>query len=252
MTNPELAELFSIAKAVAVEAGDLLRAHRDEWTGVASEEGREVKVDADTRAEAIILDRLRERAPLPILSEEAGWVDAGESDLVWAVDPLDGSINYIRGYPHCAVSIALLKQGKPVIGVVDCFLVGELFSGVVGQGAWVNDAPIQVSVAASPAIGILQTGIPARARSDPSAMAELSARMAEWRKVRMIGSAASALAYVAAGRAEAYRESGSMLWDVAGGCALVEAAGGQVRIVGDKLDAPLEVSASNGQIPLLD
>jgi len=68
----------------------------------------------------------------------------------------------------------------------------------------------------------------------------------------MIGSAATALAYVAAGRAEAYRESGSMIWDVAAGCALVEAAGGHVRIEGAVLDRPLEVAASNGVAPLPD
>jgi myo-inositol-1(or 4)-monophosphatase len=72
-------------------------------------------------------------------------------------------------------------------------------------------------------------------------------RLRTWRKVRMIGSAASALAYVAAGRAEAYRESGSMIWDVAGGCALVKAAGGEYHIGADQgLDRPLEVAAGNG------
>ena len=75
-------------------------------------------------------------------------------------------------------------------------------------------------------------------------------RLSTWRKVRMIGSAATALAYVAAGRAEAYRESGSMIWDVAGGCALVKAAGGVYRIDGDRLDQPLEVAAGNGLAPL--
>ena len=77
-------------------------------------------------------------------------------------------------------------------------------------------------------------------------------RLRTWQKVRMIGSAATALAYVAAGRAEAYRESGSMIWDVAAGCALVEAAGGKVRIEGAALDQPLEVAASNGSAPLPD
>jgi myo-inositol-1(or 4)-monophosphatase len=68
----------------------------------------------------------------------------------------------------------------------------------------------------------------------------------------MIGSAAMALAYVAAGRAEAYRESGSMIWDVAGGCALVEAAGGEARILGERIDRPLEVAAGNRRVALPD
>ena len=75
-------------------------------------------------------------------------------------------------------------------------------------------------------------------------------RLKTWRKVRMIGSAATALAYVAAGRAEAYRESGSMIWDVAAGCALVRAAGGEFQIDGGELDQPLEVAAGNARAPL--
>jgi myo-inositol-1(or 4)-monophosphatase len=215
---------------------------------VEAEFGREVKIDADTRAEALILAALERAAPFPVISEEAGWVRARESRYVWAVDPLDGSVNYLRSYPHCAVSIALLDQGVPVLGVVDCFALEERFTGVVGEGAWLNGAPMRVSTIANPASGILQTGVPSRASADSMALFE--ARLSTWRKVRMIGSAASALAYVAAGRAEAYRESGSMIWDVAAGCALVRAAGGAFEITGASLDQPLEVAACNGVVTL--
>jgi myo-inositol-1(or 4)-monophosphatase len=216
---------------------------------VAAEQGREVKIDADQRAEALILAALEREAPFPVISEETGWVrvGAGGDDYIWAVDPLDGSVNYLRDYPHCAVSIALLRKGHPVLGVVDCFALGECFSGAVGEGAWLNGAPIHVSTIADPASGILQTGVPSRASLDSMALFE--ARLKSWRKIRMIGSAASALAYVAAGRAEAYRESGSMIWDVAAGCALVKAAGGEFAITGE-LDQPLEVAASNGLVAL--
>lgn len=242
----ELRELLEIAKAAASEAGAALRDHRDSWRTIESEQGREVKVGADTRAEALILSALAKRAPLPVISEEAGWIDGAAGNLAWAVDPLDGSVNYLREYPHCAVSIALLNDGAPVLGVVDCFMLGETYSGLVGEGAWLNGAPMRVSGIADPAKGILHSGIPARASADSMALFE--ARLSQWRKVRMIGSAATALAYVAAGRAEAYRESGSMIWDVAAGCALVMAAGGATRIVGDWRREPLEVSASNAVI----
>lgn len=244
----ELKELLAIAEAAAAEAGAALKAHRSEWSVIDAEHGREVKIDADKRAEAIILPALERAAPFPVISEEAGWVRAGESRFVWAVDPLDGSVNYLRGYPHCAVSIALLDGGTPVLGVVECFALNERFTGVAGEAAWLNRTPMRVSAIAEPASGILQTGVPSRASVDSMALFE--ARLRTWRKVRMIGSAASALAYVAAGRAEAYRESGSMIWDVAAGCALVRAAGGAFRISGGDLDQPLEVSACNGVIPL--
>lgn len=108
---------------------------------------------------------------------------------------------------------------------------------------------MRVSDIADPAGGILQTGVPARA-SDQS-MKQFEERLRTWRKVRMIGSAASALAYVAAGRAEAYRESGSMIWDVAAGCALVKAAGGDFQISAENgLDRPLDVVAWNQRVPL--
>lgn len=247
----ELRDLLAVADAAAAAAGAALLANRAAWSVVAAEEGREVKIDADVEAEALILATLKQVSMFPIISEEAGWARAmeGGDRFIWAVDPLDGSVNYLRDYPHCAVSIALLDQGAPVLGVVDCFVLGERFAGVVGEGAWMNGDPIRVSEIAAPSAGILQTGVPARA-SDAS-MAAFEQRLKTWRKVRMIGSAATALAYVAAGRAEAYRESGSMIWDVAAGCALVKAAGGAYRIDAiDGLDRPLEVAAGNARAPL--
>lgn len=243
-------DLLAIAEAAAAEAAAALKAHRSQWAVIEAEHGREVKIDADKRAEALILAALEKASPFPVISEEAGWVRAaarGER-FAWAVDPLDGSVNYLRDYPHCAVSIALLDKGEPVLGVVDCFVMDERFTGLVGEGAWLNGRPIRVSTIADPAGGILQTGVPSRASADSMALFE--ARLKSWRKVRMIGSAATALAYVAAGRAEAYRESGSMIWDVAGGCALVKAAGGEFRISGEALDRPLEVAAGNSYVAL--
>lgn len=251
--SAELRELLEIAKAAGAHAGAALAANRADWSGVMSEEGREVKIDADKRAESLVLEVLRERAPYPIISEEIGWVDDAPSGVGlgrhWAVDPLDGSVNYIQGYPQCAVSIALIEGGEPILGVVDCFLMGDLYAGLVGAGAWRNGVPISPSRVADPARGILNTGIPARSRTDDGAMETLVKNIRAWRKVRMIGSAAVALAYVADGHADAYRESGSIIWDVAGGCALVKAAGGHVRIEGAGLAQPLEVTATNGRVP---
>jgi myo-inositol-1(or 4)-monophosphatase len=243
---------LALAQTAAAEAGAALLANRAGWSVIEAEHGREVKIGADKHAEQIILAALARASDFPIISEEAGWARAMQRGdrFVWAVDPLDGSVNYLRGYPHCAVSIALLEAGAPVLGVVDCFELGESFSGLVGEGAWLNGAPIAVSNIADPARGILQTGVPSRASADSMQLFE--ARLRTWQKVRMIGSAATALAYVAAGRAEAYRESGSMIWDVAGGCALVKAAGGDYHIETAALDRPLEVAAANGRVGLPD
>jgi myo-inositol-1(or 4)-monophosphatase len=120
----------------------------------------------------------------------------------------------------------------------------------VGRGALVNGEPIQVSRVAEAARGILNTGIPSLMSNDATVREAMMQRLMRWRKVRMLGSAACALAYVAAGRADAYRESGAMLWDVAAGCALVAAAGGTIELSG--LEGPLEVSASNGIVTIAD
>jgi myo-inositol-1(or 4)-monophosphatase len=137
-----------------------------------------------------------------------------------------------------------------VVGVVDCCVLQERFTGLVGKGAWLNQRPISVSDIAAASEGVLMTGLPARAATDPETMGKFGTLLTSFRKVRMIGSAAAALAAVAAGRAEYYRETGGMFWDVAGGCALVEAAGGVVKISGGALDHPLDVVASNAVLKL--
>lgn len=248
MAELDLDTLLEGALRTAEEAGEALRRNRARWSGVEAVYGREVKVKADRQAEAIVVAGLESLGSIPILSEEAGWIGERANELAWAVDPLDGSVNYIQGYPHCAVSIALLRGGQPILGVVNCFLLGEMFSARAGAGARLNGAPIAVSAVSDPAKGILNTGIPARAHAEGPAFATFMSEMLAWRKVRMIGSAAAALAYVASGRADFYRESGAMLWDVAAGCALVEAAGGRIRLIGARLDKPLIVAASNAAL----
>jgi myo-inositol-1(or 4)-monophosphatase len=248
MSHATMQSLLALAAQAAQEAGAALAAHRAKWSSIDEVQGREVKVAADRKAEAIVLARLRAGSDRPILTEETGWIEGAAGDLVWAVDPLDGSVNYIQGFPHWGVSIALLEAGKPVLGVVVLPQLGELYLGAIGSGATLNGRPIRTSRVDDPARGVLATGIPARARTDEAAFTDFMQTMFAWRKVRMIGSAAAALTCVAAGRADAYREMGAMMWDVAAGCALVEAAGGRVAIEGAAPDQPLIVRADNGAV----
>jgi myo-inositol-1(or 4)-monophosphatase len=236
---------LAVAQFAAAQAARALTANRKTFAAVEEDLGREIKIVGDKRAEDLILKTLRQFAPHPILTEETGWHDADQSEWAWAVDPLDGSVNYALGFPHCAVSIALLRSGKPILGVVDCFALGECFTGIVGMGATCNGSAIYVSTETQKSRATLMTGIPARAATDQAAMHTFAEEMAQWRKVRMIGSAAAALACVACGRGDAYAETGGMLWDVAGGCAVVEAAGGAVSIEGAQREGPLQVRAWN-------
>jgi myo-inositol-1(or 4)-monophosphatase len=250
MSDIDRHRLLALADHAAQRASDALLAQRGDWGAVEAEAGREVKVRADRYAEALIVDALQAQSAYRILSEEVGWIAGAESGLLWAVDPLDGSVNYAQGFPHWAVSIALVRGTTPLLGVVLCPQLGERFTGIAGEGAWLNGAPIRVSAVADPARGVLMTGIPARAVADQPAMAAFATRLSRWRKVRMIGSAACAIVAVAAGRADAYHENGGMLWDIAGGCAVAEGAGATVAITATAADAPLDVRVTNGVVAL--
>ena len=139
MSNLDLRGLLDLAERAAARAASALLAERATWSIVEAEEGREVKLRADRHAEALIVETLHRSAPYRILSEEAGWIAGGEgadADLMWAVDPLDGSVNYAHGFPHWAVSIALVRAGTPVLGVVHCPALGEIYSGAVRLGVY--------------------------------------------------------------------------------------------------------------------
>lgn len=245
----DMVALLRLAEATALLAGRQLLAHQRDWGKIVSEQGRDVKVKADKLAEEIILSQLQAATPYPILTEETGWHGNSKEETVWIVDPLDGSFNYHQQIPFCCVAIALVVKGEPLLGVIYDFNHDEIFSGLVGQGAWRNAEPIQVSNTTDTNTGVLNTGFPARTNYQEALM-EIMQLGQNFRKVRMLGSAALALAYVAAGRAEAYQERGTMFWDVAAGCAIVKAAGGQYKLTGDIFTSPLHAVGSNGKIKL--
>lgn len=247
--SKNLKALLSLAESTALAAGMQLVAQKSQWSAIEAEVGRDVKVKADRLAESIILDNLQGSTDFPILTEERGWrAGVSEEGYLWVVDPLDGSFNYYHNIPICAVSIALYKGQTPVLGVIYDFNRHELFSGLVEEGAWLNKRPISVSEIQESGRGMLYTGFPvAHDFNDENSIAFMNFAR-QWRKVRMIGSAAISLAYVACGRAEYYHERNTMFWDVAAGLAIVVAAGGNVQFFGDSFDAPQDVHANNGRV----
>ena len=235
---------LEIAIVAAKEAGNALRAREENWQQVNANQGKDVKLEADRGAEKIILKHLG-KTDVQVLSEEAGWVNANESDVAWVVDPLDGTYNYLRDFPVSCVSIAMVRGDKRILGVIYDFNRDEIFAGIVGQGATLNGREMTVSDITKKSDAVLMTGFPVRRDFSLEAMAEFASDLGEWKKVRMIGSAALALAYVAAGRADVYREENTMPWDVAAGCALIEAAGGSVEMDGNVKEGPVNVVAAN-------
>lgn len=236
---------LTAAETAARIAGDALHKGGGAFDGVVSAEGRDIKLKADKAAEQLILESLQKEWAAPVLSEEAGWT-AAPGDIAWVVDPLDGSANYNRNMPLCCVSIALVQNKKPILGVIYDFNHDDLYAGIVGDGATLNGEPMRVSAVPRTQEAILMTGLPLNRDFSTDALATFAADFANWKKVRMIGSAATSLAFVAAGKADRYAEDGIRFWDVAAGVALIEAAGGRVQIEGDVLTDPIRVIADNG------
>ncbi|HEU4663718.1 MAG TPA: inositol monophosphatase family protein [Dokdonella sp.] len=183
--------------------------------------------EVDKLAEAEIIRELRRAYPRDaILGEESGRI--GNSRNVWAIDPLDGTHNYLRGFPHFCVSIGLLEAGEPVVGVVYDPLRDELFTASKGDGAYLNDRRIRVGKREGLAGALLVTGFPYRQRRHLDAQLGMTrVLLAEAEDIRRTGSAALDLAYVAAGRLDGYFEIGLYTWDMAAGCLLVREAGGR-------------------------
>lgn len=212
-------------------------------------EGREVKIAADGDLNTLILEQLSAASEWPILTEESGWTHAPEPrGLRWIVDPLDGSVNYSRGLPLCAISIALWRGAVPVLGVVVDPAREDVFQGIVGHGAWLNGEAIRTGAATRPETAILCTGFPVALDLSGDAAADFIGEVRRFRRVRLLGTAALSLAYVAAGRADAYLERQIKIWDVAAGLALVAAAGGRIRIVAGSAESTHTVLATNGRL----
>lgn len=236
--------------AARLGAQAIAEAHAD-GRAVASVEGREVKIAADTIAETVIVNFLQRSSPFPLLTEERGKIgEVDDGGLRWVVDPLDGSFNYARQIPLFVVAIALCAGDEPVVGVINDPVRGEVFTGVVGHGAWLNGAPMVTSAVAETSQAVLCTGFPVATDFSAAGVTDFVRRVQAFRKIRMFGSAALSLASVAAGRVDAYQENNIKIWDVAAGLALVRAAGGAVVIKPGRDAVTRMVLATNGHLTL--
>ena len=184
--------------------------------------------DADRAADALVVERIRGANPHDaIVSEEGGRVD-GRSGRTWYVDPLDGTINYLYGMPHWSVSVACADGDGALAGVVFDPVRDELFGAARGAGASLGSRRLAVTSVTDLGLALVATGF-SYATGERAAQAAVLARLAgSVRDVRRAGSAALDLAWVAAGRLDAYFEVSRSPWDSAAGELLVREAGGQV------------------------
>lgn len=219
---------FEKAKQILLQAADKIMERTD--FQVFSDTGKDIKLEADLVAETYIIKELHRASDYPIIAEESGI--SGEHKrgaAYWVVDPLDGTLNFSRGIPFHCISIALWKDNSPIFGVIFDFTRSELFSGMVGQGAWLNDKLVIVSDVKQREKAILTTGFPSFRDYDDNAVTSFVKSVQDFKKVRLLGAAALSMAYVACGRVDAYAEEDIRFWDVAAGIALVQAAGGHVN-----------------------
>jgi myo-inositol-1(or 4)-monophosphatase len=222
--------MLNIAVKAARRAGSILvrNADRIERLTVESKGRNDFVTEVDRLAEREIIDILRRAYPdHAILAEESG-SDAG-NDYCWIVDPLDGTTNFIHGYPQYAVSIALQYKGRLEQAVVFDPMRNDLFTATRGQGAHLNDRRIRVSQTHDFKRALLATGFPFKSDAYLEFWIAVFRRVAgETSGVRRAGSAALDLAHVACGRFDAFWEFGLQVWDMAAGCLLIEEAGGML------------------------
>ncbi len=241
-------DFTTTAIGAALEAGEHLKKGFGTHFGISSKEGKQNLVtDYDYLCQDLIIKRIRHHFPSHhVLAEENPDMDVSHKEVTWIVDPLDGTVNFAKSIPFFAVSIAVSIAGEIVVGVVYNPLSAELFVAQKGKGALLNGQLLSVSKIKQFEEAFVATGFPYNVARNPLHCIDCFAHMAKLGvPLRRLGAAALDLAYVAAGRFDAFWEVGLHPWDMAAGKLLIEEAGGQVS---DYEGAPHRVF---GYLPLV-
>ena len=224
-------DLVKVAGRAAARAAAYVRAaprpHAEDWTEKAR---HDFVTEVDRACEALIAEALTRDVPgSRVVGEELTPELAASGDIVWIVDPLDGTTNYLHGYPQYAVSIGGVVRGALCVGVVHDVVRDLVYRASGGGGAWLGDQRLAVSGVTQPRRALVGTGFPFRHQELLDAyLRHFAAVTAASSGIRRAGSAALDLADVAAGRFDAFWELSLAPWDVAAGVVLVREAGGRV------------------------
>ena len=224
--------MLNIAIRAARAAGDYISRQVNNIPNleIESKSTNDFVTQVDRQAEARIIETLLKAYPdHSIMAEESG--DQGNSEYQWIIDPLDGTTNFLHGFPHFAVSIALAHKGKLQQAVIYDPMKQELFTASKGDGATLNNRRIRVTKMTSTEGALLGTGFPFRQKQHfPAFQSMFADFFSTASDIRRAGSAALDLAYVAAGRLDGFWEIGLAPWDMAAGALIIREAGG---LVGD-------------------
>ncbi|MBS0620459.1 MAG: inositol monophosphatase [Verrucomicrobia bacterium] len=251
MFDPSL--LTFVATQAALKAGELLsRGFGTNFTIASKPGAHNLVTEYDMQAERSIIASIQEHFPdHAILAEESG-KNRSEHPVTWIIDPLDGTVNFAHGVPTFSVSIAAAIKQEIVSGVIYQPMTKELFVAQKGKGAYLNGSRLAVSEHKTLKEALLATGFPYNVEKNPYHCIEAFTEMqAKGVPIRRLGSAAIDLAYVAAGKYDAYWEVSLHPWDVAAGILLIQEAGGQVTHFDGKPHAIFQADtlvASNGHL----
>lgn len=229
MNIAEHKKTLALAVDAAKSAGALMRRNLNLVKKVNFACQGDIKLDLDVRCQKLIEKKLLKGFPQACLLGEEGVSGDQSSEYRWVVDPIDGTVNFAYGIPHACVSIALQitsPEVVTVVGVVYDPFMDELWTAIRGQPARLNGRKIQVGSHASLDECIISTGFAKEGKNLKSNLEMTNQLMPKIRKIRIMGSAALALTYVACGRFDGYFENGVRLWDIAAGGLIVECAGG--------------------------
>ena len=222
----------TIAVRAARKAGNLIAKHYETPDSVESTQKgtNDFVTNVDRDAEHMIIDVIRKSYPKhTIISEECGELEGEDKDVQWIIDPLDGTTNFVKRFPHFAVSIAVRIKGRTEVAVVYDPMRNELFTASRGQGAQLNGYRLRGTNAKDLDGTILATGFPFKAKQHATSYMNVVGKLfTECADFRRTGSAALDLAYVAAGRVDGFFEIALKPWDFAGGELLVRESGGVV------------------------
>ena len=242
---------LALATHAALEAGKLLRKHFGTETVVDEATDHDIKLALDKESQELITQILLGARHGDALYGEEGIAGNQASDRQWIVDPIDGTVNYYYGIPHFCISIALRVAGEIIVGVIHDPMVGETWTVEKGSPALLNGQPIRVSKRTTLAESILYVGNGKDENSRDTGVDRFRRASLRARKMRMMGSAALGMAYIASGRLDGYIESRISLWDIAAGQLLVETAGGKVDLTPlPGHDDAYSIIATNGLIPV--
>jgi myo-inositol-1(or 4)-monophosphatase len=244
-------KFLNVAVEAAREAGAVLLAEHSRPQKISYKGDVDLVTETDKKSEQLIVGRLRREFPdHRIVAEEGGTGAAAASRYEWHVDPLDGTTNFAHGYPCFAVSIGLLEDGKPLLGIVFNPVADEFFSAYHGEGAFLNGKPIHVSATEKLATSLVATGFPAHQRGEVRNIHYYWHFTLRSHGVRRDGSAALDLCAVACGRFEAFWEFGLRSWDTAAGMIIVSEAGGRVTSLtgGEYHPGGTDILVTNGHV----